>query len=103
MTFQLKTHTQARDEHISSAAWYELQQNGLGERYMEAVGKCVEQILKNPEHFSFLKGNYRHVKVEGFPYSVVYEFFPRRKIIHIAAIFHTRREPRKKFRREEKH
>ncbi len=67
MTLQLKTHTQAREEHISSARWYELQQVGLGEQYMKAVGECMEQIFMNPEHFGFLKGNYRHVKVEGFP------------------------------------
>lgn len=102
MAFQLKTHSDAREEHISSTQWYELQQAGLGERYANAVGERIKQILLNPEQFSFIKGNYRHVKIEEFPYDIVYEFFPRRKIIHIAAIFHTSRNPRKKFRKEEK-
>jgi plasmid stabilization system protein ParE len=102
MALQLKTHSDAREEYISSTQWYELQQAGLGERYANAIGDRIKQILLNPEQFSIVKGNYRHVKIEEFPYTIVYEFFPRRKIIHIAAIFHTGRDPRKKFRREEK-
>jgi plasmid stabilization system protein ParE len=102
MAFQLKIHSDARKEHMRSSQWYELQQAGSGERYANAVGDRIKQILLNPEQFSFVKGNYRYAKTEEFPYVIVYEFFPRRKTIHIAAIFHTSRNPQKKFRKEQK-
>jgi hypothetical protein len=45
------------------------------------------------------RSNFREAKVENFPYMIVYEFFKQKQMIHIAAIYHNKRNPKGKYRR----
>jgi len=101
MPLVYKIHSLAYKENIETYQWYEVQQAGLGLRYLNAVEKSIERIINNPDHFSILRGKYRHVQVKDFPFTIVDEFSQNRKSIHISAIFHNSRSPRKKFRKEE--
>ena len=102
MAIAFKMHSGATEEYATAYEWYENKQKGLGEKFMVAVDDGVNEICNNPELYSRLRGSYRQASIKGFPFIIVYEFFPRRKIIHIAAIFHTSRNSRRKFRGEEK-
>jgi plasmid stabilization system protein ParE len=66
---------------------------------MNSVEKRLQQISEHPEYFGRRKHNrFREAKVEHFPYMIVYEFFKQKGIIHIAAIYHSSRRPRGKYR-----
>lgn len=100
MAIPYKVHALAYDEYIEAYVWYETQKEGLGDKFMQAVEQRLFAISKNPDYYTKLRGNFRQVKVAGFPFIIVYEFFPRRKYIHIAAICHSRRNPVKKYRKD---
>jgi mRNA-degrading endonuclease RelE of RelBE toxin-antitoxin system len=100
MPFQLLLHEQASLEYIAAYEWYELKQKGLGDSFMNAVEDCLVRIKQQPALYSKIKGNFRQIKVHSFPYTIVYEFFPRKKLIHIAAIHHTSRHPKRKIRKK---
>jgi plasmid stabilization system protein ParE len=89
----------AHDEFIAAGEWYESKQTGLGVRFMECVERRLLQISEHPEFYGKKKGNYREAKVENFPYNIVYEFFKRKQLIHIAAIYHSKRNPIRKYRK----
>lgn len=99
MAYRYRIHELAHEEYISAYEWYEIKQNGLGDRFMNSVEKRLKQVSKHPEYFSKKHGNYRIAKVENFPYYIVYEFFSRKRLIHIAAIYHGKRNPRRRFRK----
>jgi plasmid stabilization system protein ParE len=99
MNYEIFIHPQAHEEFLAAVAWYEERLPGLGSRFLEKIKQTINQIVNHPEYFGKLQGRFRQAKVETFPYCIVFEFFPLKKIIHISAIFHTRRDPRKKFRR----
>jgi hypothetical protein len=99
MAFPYRFHEEAHHEFVEAFEWYELRQDGLGLRFMDNVEKRLQQIGIHPEYYGKQKGNFRQAKVEEFPYMVVYEFFPRKKIIYILAIYHQRRRPKGRFRR----
>jgi len=92
-------HELAHEEYIEAYEWYELRQQGLGDRFMNAVEKRLQQISEHPEYFSKRKANFREAKVPNFPYMIVFEFLKRKKAIHIAAIYHSKRNPKRKYRR----
>lgn len=99
MAYPLELHEEAHEEYIEAYAWYEKKQKGLGDRFMNSVEKRLRQISEHPEYYSRKQNsNYREVKVESFPYMTVYEFFLRKKLIHIAAIYHSKRNPKRKYR-----
>ncbi len=98
--FQLKLHELAHEEYITTYVWYELQQSGVGDKFRVSVEECLVKISTYPLHYSRLHGNYRKAKVSGFPFTIVYEYFEEHGIIHVSAIYHSSRDPRKKFRKE---
>jgi plasmid stabilization system protein ParE len=101
MAFPYKMHQLAYEEYISAYAWYENEKKGLGEKFIDAVDKRVERICEHPEYYSYTHGTYRQAAIEGFPFAIVYKFYPKRKLVHISSIHHTSRHPRTKFRREQ--
>lgn len=80
--YTVVTHEKAVKEYLQSIEWYEDQAPGLGERFEKAFIAKREQIKNNPEYFGFIKGKYRRAKIDGFPFIIVYEIFPRKQIIH---------------------
>jgi plasmid stabilization system protein ParE len=99
MAYSYRLHEQAYEEYINAYEWYELKQKDLGTRFMGFVEKRLQQISDHPEYYSQIQSNYRSAKVENFPFVIVYEFFKRKSLIHIASIYHTNRNPKRKFRR----
>ncbi len=100
MAYQYQLHEQAHNEYLDAYEWYELKQKGLGYRFMAAVGNKINKIAEHPEYYSKIRKDFRQAKVDDFPFTIVYEFFPRRRLIHIAAIHHSSRHPKSKFRQE---
>ena len=100
MAHTYRLHEQAHEEYINAYEWYEIKQKGLGVRFMNCVEKRLHQISEHPEYYSRIQGRYRAVKIENFPYIIIYEFFKRKQFIHVAAIYHTSRNPKTKFRRK---
>jgi plasmid stabilization system protein ParE len=98
MANHFRLHEKAHHEYIEAYVWYELKQTGLGERFMSSVEKKLQQIVEHPEHYGKRNGNYREAKVENFPFMIVYEFFKSKQLIHIAAIYHGKRNPKLKYR-----
>ncbi|MEQ1677477.1 MAG: type II toxin-antitoxin system RelE/ParE family toxin [Chitinophagaceae bacterium] len=99
MSNRIITHQLAHEEFLNAVAWYEDQLPGLGTRFLEKVKQKLSQIESHPENFGKIQGELRTAKVDKFPYAIVFEFLPRKKVIHISSIYHSKRNPRKKFRR----
>ncbi len=99
MAYDLRLHEKAHDEYIAAYEWYEMKQKGLGGRFMACVEKRLNQITEHPEYFGKRQSQYREAKVENFPYMIVYEIFRRKELVHIAANYHGKRNPRRKFRK----
>jgi plasmid stabilization system protein ParE len=99
MSFDIVFHEKAYQEFIDSYMCYEQRQQGLGERFIDEVQLVIDRISEKPELFNKVKLKYRQAKIKTFPYDIIYEFYPKNKIIHIAAIYHCKRNPKSKFRR----
>lgn len=98
MTYTITFHPKAMEEYRDASIWYELQQNGLGIRFEEVVEDKITQIINNPSVFSIIKGPYRQAKTEIFPFVIVYKLNERKREVYVSSIFHTKRNPREKFR-----
>jgi hypothetical protein len=60
---EYKLHELAFEEYIAAFQWYETEQEGLGEKFIEAIDNSVNQICKNPEFFGYVKAAYRQAIV----------------------------------------
>ena len=100
MGYTRRLHHLIQRDYEEAYGWYEDQQKGLGERFIKAVRHTIEQITLHPETYgSRGNKNFREAKVEFFPYVVVFQLNKREKIVYISSIHHTKRHPRKKYRK----
>ncbi|RNI36136.1 hypothetical protein EFY79_10625 [Hanamia caeni] len=60
----------------------------------------MESIIEHPERYPKKKSNFRQIALRTFPFIIIYTFYKKEGIIIINSIFHTSRNPRKKYRRK---
>ena len=99
MSYQLIFHPEADREYMEAYQWYEREQKGLGARFERMVGLYIQKILGAPENNHYGKAPYREVSIEIFPYVIVYKINKRKKLIFVSAIYHTKRNPKYKYRK----
>ncbi|WP_435302835.1 type II toxin-antitoxin system RelE/ParE family toxin [Flavobacterium aestuarii] len=68
----------------------------MGDNFLKQIDACIESILLNPETYKLEFDVYRQAVVKKFPFVIIYTKID--STIFISAIFHTGRNPKKKFR-----
>lgn len=82
---------EARLELLEAAAYYELRQEGLSQRFTDAVLDQLNEITEEPERFPFVIKHYRKSLVPRFPYVII--FSVDMYDITIWAVSHQKRKP----------
>lgn len=85
-------HPAAEVEHLEQVAYYEAQQVGLGQRYLEQVEHAIDRMCDSPEMYRVERApGIRRVAISGFPFHLI--FHQRGEIIQILAVAPHRRRP----------
>ena len=82
---------EASEEFAASAAYYESQQRGLGQAFIDEIEQTLDRIAENPEAARLVVGDVRRRLVHRFPFAVLYRV--RGDQVVIAPIAHRRRRP----------
>ena len=98
MTYSLTFHPAALTEYSEARIWYELRRHDLGMQFERVVENKIEEIISNPRAYSLNKGTYRQAKIQQFPFVIVFGLNEKKRVIYISAVFHTKRDPRRKYR-----
>jgi plasmid stabilization system protein ParE len=99
MSYQVFFHPKAKAELEESYKWYNERSEGLGDRFIESVNKRITEIAEYPERYPKKKMNFREATITKFPFIIIYELLQNEKVINISYVFHTKRNPRLKFKR----
>lgn len=98
MKCRIVLHPKAELEYKEAFQWYENQLSGLGSRFEKAVDEKFRAIRSNPLHYAVKHGAFREVRLNTFPYLVVYKFYPLKKLVLVSAVHHFKRNPKRKYR-----
>ena len=67
MSFTFRFHTDTEKDYSEAYEWYEDKLAGLGERFIKAVRKKVEEIAEHPQTFGRrINKGYREAQVDFF-------------------------------------
>lgn len=88
---QLVFRPEAKKELLEAQAWYEELSPGLGYEFARAVDAAIERIMRMPQAFPRIEGEFRHIITRKFPYSIIY--FQTESELIVASCFHHRRKP----------
>lgn len=92
MNYVLVFRQEIRDELNEAYNWYESQQQGLGDEFLDSVDEMLNRICQMPESYAVVYRDVRRAVVRRFPYAVYYRIVSSRVIV--TAIFHSRRDPK---------
>lgn len=98
MNFKSVFSDRALQELADSWTWYEEQQHGLGDRFTDTILKTIQQLEENPAKGLSRSKIYKEAIVRTFPFLVIYRIDTQEKTIFIHSIFHSNRNPKKKYR-----
>jgi plasmid stabilization system protein ParE len=74
-----------------AAAYYEAQEPGLGDAFLDDIEQALSSIQQFPQLWSVYNGEYRRYLLKRFPYGLVYRIDEAR--ILIVAVAHLHRKP----------
>lgn len=81
----------ARIEYYEAIEYYARIDDKLGERFVTVVEEALEQMSRTPERFRRFESDLRKVRVEGFPYAVIYRIESNH--LRIISVMHLHRRP----------
>ncbi len=81
----------ARRELLRAADWYDDRIPGLGDRFLDEIGKALRRILDFPEAHPALDVRYRRCLLAVFPFSIIYRV--QQGHVVIIAVAHMSRRP----------
>ncbi|MBI9039714.1 MAG: type II toxin-antitoxin system RelE/ParE family toxin [Bacteroidales bacterium] len=85
----------AKEDIKENARWYNKQQKGLGNRFIQNIKECIKIIQLKPESFQIRYKNMRAGIPDKFPYLIIYNVNKDNKTISIIAVFHSSKNPEK--------
>lgn len=94
MSFEILIEPEVLEDIRNSHAYYEEKLDGLGDRFIEEVTKCIEDIKLNP-YYEVRYGKIRCVPLKVFPYLIHFALREETAEITIHAVFNTYQNPDK--------
>jgi plasmid stabilization system protein ParE len=96
MKWKVVARSQAQDDILEAAEWYDAQRAGLGDEFIEEVLEVLDSLETNPllhcrQHPT---KNIRWRYSERFPYRVIYEVLEDERLVVVAAVIHAARHDR---------
>ncbi|QSV56072.1 MAG: type II toxin-antitoxin system RelE/ParE family toxin [Dolichospermum sp. UKL201] len=92
MNYVLVLRPEVREELDDAYNWYQSQQTGLGDEFLDCVDNMLNRICQMPESYAIVYLDVRRTVVRRFPYAIYYRIVSSRVIV--TAIFHSRRDPK---------
>ncbi|MFL9830765.1 type II toxin-antitoxin system RelE/ParE family toxin [Flavobacterium sp. ST-87] len=87
---------QAENELEDAFDFYNLVSTKIADEFLFQINNCIQSILSHPESYPIEFDSYRKAVVKKFPFVIIYTKIDT--IIFISTIFHTSKNPKKKFR-----
>ena len=101
MAYRVVIKSEARQDVAAAYDYYEGKQRGLGESFLKSFESRCTDLSTNPSHYSYinedLKRVLRDIKLNRFPYVLVFEITDQEVIVY--AVHSTYTDPENKLRR----
>lgn len=92
MSYNLVIQSEAIIDIQEAFEWYEEQNSGLGFDFIEEVENGYDKICNHPKYYIAINTHFRRLKINRFPYLIVYEI--QKDSVIIIAVKHAGRNVR---------
>lgn len=82
----------AEEDLRDACEWYERRSAGAGNKLLDAVDRCLQQISDHPLRFPVVHLDVRRTLVQSFAFAIFYRDLPGE--VRIVAVVHQHRDPK---------
>lgn len=82
---------EAAEEVSAAYFWYEEQELGLGDRFLQSLKHSIQAVAAQPDFYPIRFDEVRSITLRKFPYTVYFEH--KDQFIYVLAVFHGSRDP----------
>lgn len=97
MEYKLIVRPLAEQDLKEAIEWYNLQLEGLGNKFVHYVDRKLAEIVLNPLQYQVRYKNFRTTLLEKFPYNIHFTLSDTTIIVH--SFYHTSRNPKRVIKR----
>lgn len=98
MSYRIEYQIRAINEYEDAADWYFERSEQASENFSIAVEEKINILRKEPKKFRKKFKEFREVRLNRYPYKIIYTVNEKERIVSIASVFHQKRDPETKFR-----
>ena len=92
MSYEIVLQSEAILDIQEAFEWYEVHESGLGFEFIEEIESGYLKISKHPLHYTSINQRFRRLRINRFPYLVVYEV--EGNVVIINSVRHISRKPK---------
>lgn len=92
MSYEIVLQSEAIWDLQDAFEWYERKRKGLGFEFIEEIESGYLKICNNPLHYPPINTQFRRIRINRFPYLVIYEIEGNSVIIN--SVRHVKRDPK---------
>ncbi len=92
MSYEVVVQLEAVLDTQEAFKWYEKKREGLGYVLIEEIEKCYKMLSKHPYHYSYINKKFRRIKVNRFPYLIIFKIDGNDVIVN--SVRHAKRKPK---------
>lgn len=102
MSWNVRPSVRAKYEFMDAVTYFESVSISISDKFIMQLFDSLEIIERNPLAYRKVKGNFRQFVLQEMPFLIVSTVHPMKGEVIIHSIFHTARNPQKKFIRSSK-
>lgn len=99
MRCEIIFHPLIETELIETFNWYQERRDGLGNLFRDEINKKIIEISSHPERYPLVFKSFRQTTIKKFSFVIIYEFIKEENYVLISSVFHTKRNPKSKFKK----
>ena len=92
-SYRIKIDSKALSDIREITEWYEMQQNGLGNRFKSTVIHHIDHLKESPQSFAIRYHQIRCMIIKKFPYMIHFYINEQTETVIILAVISTDRNP----------
>jgi plasmid stabilization system protein ParE len=99
MSYSYILHEKAQEDYDEAIEWYAVKSIKAAENLIAEAENTLQLICNNPDRWRNEYKHYRELKVQKYPYVIIYTVEQDSQVVLVTAIFNINKNPKKKYRK----
>ena len=98
MSYSYILHLAAQKDYEEALHWYMERSEQAAAKFIIAIDSILQLICNYPTRWRNEYKHYYELGVKKYPYTIIYSVETEKRLIIVSAIYHHKRNPKKKYR-----